>query len=80
MMEAPRQTRIYLTPEQSGATKILSFSGFRLVIVSADGKTYYFDVPGQRFVSSFDEIVPTITPFTNQTIPTQTATIIPPYP
>jgi hypothetical protein len=79
-METPRKTRIYLTPDQSGATKITSANGFRLVVETADSKTYYFDVPAQRFVNSLDEIVPTITPFTNSSIATLTATPVSPYP
>jgi hypothetical protein len=79
-MEAPRQTRQYLTPDQSGVTKITSAKGFRLVVETSDSKRYYFDVPAQRFVSSMGEIVPTITPFTNQSMPTLTATPVSPYP
>jgi hypothetical protein len=50
-METPRKTRIYLTPDQSGATKITSANRFRLVVETSNSKTYYFDVPAQRFVT-----------------------------
>jgi hypothetical protein len=79
-MESPFRFRQYITPDQSGEIKISSAKGFRLVLVSSNNKTYYFDVPAQRFVNSLDEIVPTITPFTYQSIPTLTATPVSPYP
>jgi hypothetical protein len=65
-MESPRRLRQYITPDQSGEIKISSAKGLRLVVVSSNNKTYYFDVPAQRFVSSLNEIAPTITPFIDQ--------------
>lgn len=79
-METSGKTKIYLTPDLSGATKISSANGFRLIVLTANSRTYYFDVPAEKFVSSINEIVPTVT----QSIPksTQGVTITPttPYP
>jgi hypothetical protein len=52
----------FLTPQKSGAVRIVEADGFRLVLQANGGETYYFDIPSLSFVSSLDEIVPTATP------------------
>ena len=52
----------YPTPVRSGPVRILSAEGYRLILSTEAGDILYFDVPGDRFVSSLTEVVPTITP------------------
>jgi len=52
----------YPTPMRSGPVRILSAEGYRLILSTEAGDILYFDVPGDRFVSSLSEVVPTITP------------------
>jgi hypothetical protein len=52
----------YLTPVRSGPVRILRAEGYRLILSTEAGDILYFDVPGDRFVSSLTEVVPTITP------------------
>ena len=66
----------YPTPVRSGPVRILSAEGYRLILSTEAGDILYFDVPGDRFVSSLSEVVPTITPQ-----PTKPLTILStPYP
>jgi hypothetical protein len=66
----------YPTPVRSGPVRILSAEGYRLILSTEAGDILYFDVPGDRFVSSLTEVVPTITPQ-----PTKPITILStPYP
>jgi hypothetical protein len=51
----------YLTPTKAGPVRIIDAKRDRLVLRSDKGVTFYFDVPGRRFVSSLTEIVPTAT-------------------
>jgi hypothetical protein len=50
------------TPGQHGSVHITGEAHNRLTLVSADGTTFYFDIPGLTFVSSPTEVVPSITP------------------
>lgn len=50
------------TTEKRGALRVVSEQNNRLTLVSADGSTFYFDVPGLTYVSSPTEIVPTASP------------------
>ena len=52
----------YPTPEKSGSVRIVQAEGARLILTSDDGKTFYFDVPVQVYVSSLTEIALTPTP------------------
>jgi hypothetical protein len=66
----------YPTPVRSGPVRILSAEGYHLILSTEAGDILYFDVPGDRFVSSLTEVVPTITPQ-----PTKPLTILStPYP
>ncbi len=51
----------YITPDKTGALRIISAEGERLTLLSQNGDTYYFDVPGQTFVSSPSQSVPIAT-------------------
>jgi len=53
----------FLTPLQAGSVHIVSAENYRLTLVSTDGTTFYFDLPGLQFVDLLTEIVPTITPY-----------------
>jgi hypothetical protein len=64
----------YLTPNPVGAIKIINVKGLRLVLVADNKDILYFDVPGEIFVSSLDEIVPVSTGFTSVFSPAPTAT------
>lgn len=57
----------FLTADKHGALHIVAEQNNRLVLISTDGTTYYFDVPARRFVSSLDDIVPTATPLPTYT-------------
>jgi hypothetical protein len=52
----------YFSPTKGGMLKIVSEENFRLTLVDENGNVSYFVVPGQMFVSSPDEVVPTLTP------------------
>ena len=52
----------YLTPEKAGSIRIAEVQANRLILNTEDGHVFYFDVPGERFVASLEEEVPTITP------------------
>jgi len=51
-----------LTPAQRGGVRVVAEQNNRLTLQSADGETFYFDVPSRRFVASLTEVVPTATP------------------
>lgn len=53
---------VYETPIKAGAVRITAEDGFRIILQADDGTTFYFDVPGQKFVSSLTEIASTVTP------------------
>lgn len=66
---------VYETAIKSGPVRITEENGFRLTLHADDGTIFYFDVPGQKFVSSLTEVAPTVTPrplFTPE-LPTQPA-------
>ena len=50
------------TPTKSGSVRIVDAVDERLIFSSEGGETFYFDVPGDQFTDSLNEIVPTITP------------------
>ncbi len=52
----------YATSGRHGSVRITEEHSNRLSLVSTDGTTFYFDVPGLQFVPSLTEVVPTITP------------------
>lgn len=53
----------YPTATRSGAVRIVGAQGLRLILLSTEGETFYFDVPGQQFTASLTESVPTVTPW-----------------
>jgi len=53
---------LYRTPRRAGAVRIIAEADNRLTLQAADGTLFYFDVPGQAFVASLHEIIPTVTP------------------
>jgi hypothetical protein len=57
----------FLTPIQAGSVRIISGENYRLTLLSTDGTTFYFDIPGLQYVDSLTEIVPTITPYLTET-------------
>ncbi|MEK7786642.1 MAG: hypothetical protein AAB658_14625, partial [Chloroflexota bacterium] len=57
-----KEYEIYQTPNKAGRVQIVDAQGERLILLSESGVKFYFDVPGERFVSSLTEVVPTITP------------------
>jgi hypothetical protein len=62
----------YPTATRSGAVQIVGAQGQRLILLSAGGETFYFDVPGQQFTASLTESVPTVTPWPITPRPTST--------
>jgi hypothetical protein len=61
----------YLLPEGTGWVRISEVKGDYLVLTSKEGKTFYFYVPGQQFVPSLTDVVPTVTPLpTSRPLPT----------
>ena len=65
-------------PTKDGAVRIVDAIDYRLTLETEGGSKYYYDVPGLSFVSSLDEVVPTITPQPAKDSPTGTP--VPPYP
>jgi hypothetical protein len=57
----------YPTPISAGTVRVVAEQNNRLTLISTDGTTFYFDVPGLQFVDSLTEIVPTITPYVSET-------------
>jgi hypothetical protein len=71
----------YRTPVDTGTLTINGAQDARLILLSTNGTTFYFDVPARRFVSSLTEVVPTITPWPTYTsMPSPTSRIGTPYP
>ncbi len=71
---------IYETPIEAGSVHLVAEDNYRITLLSTDGTTFYFDIPGRRFVESLTEIVPTITPIPpSPTSPTSTPTITPTF-
>ena len=68
--------QIYLTPTKAGSVRIVAVQNLRLTLISENGTTFYFDVPGRRFVDSLTEVAPTVTPYRSST-PTPTETPAP---
>jgi hypothetical protein len=56
------RSAMYLTLEKAGSIRIVDVEANRLILNTEDGHVFYFDVPGERFVASLEEEVPTITP------------------
>lgn len=52
----------FSSPIKSGALTIVDAQGERLILTSTTGITFYFDIPGRKFVSSLTETIPTATP------------------
>jgi hypothetical protein len=52
----------YPTPTRHGAVRVVSEQDNRLMLVSTDGTTYYFDIPSLSYVSSLTAFAPSITP------------------
>jgi hypothetical protein len=50
------------TPLKSGWVKVVDAYGEVVVLESKYGLTFYFNVPGMRFVAYPDDVVPTVTP------------------
>jgi hypothetical protein len=50
------------TPPKSGWVKVVDAYGEVVVLESKYGLTFYFNVPGMRFVAYPDDVVPTVTP------------------
>ena len=61
-----------LTPLQVGAVQIKDAQGERLVLQSASGTTFYFDVPSRQFVPSLSW-----TPMPGPISPVATPTLLP---
>lgn len=53
---------VFFPPVKQGALTILSFDGLRLIIRTQYGDELIFDAAAMRFISSLEEIQPTITP------------------
>jgi len=52
----------YPAPENTGPLLIVAEDNQRLTLESADGQQFFFDVPGETFVASLDEVVPAVEP------------------
>lgn len=59
--------KFYNTPLEAGSVQIVGAQGERLILLSTQGMTFYFDVPGERFVNSLTEVVPSVTPAPTKT-------------
>lgn len=57
----------YSTPLKAGSVQIVGAQGERLILLSDQGMTFYFDVAGERFVNSLTEVVPSVTPAPTKT-------------
>ena len=51
------------TATRSGAVRIVGAEGLRLILLSTEDETFYFDVLGQQFTASLTDPVPTVTPW-----------------
>lgn len=52
----------FLVPEGVGPLLIVAENNLRLTLEDPAGRQLFFDVPGERFVDSLDEVVPTVEP------------------
>lgn len=50
------------TPTRAGAVTIIDAIGEVLILESENGSTFYFNIPGLRYVQTPEEVVPTVTP------------------
>lgn len=73
----PPASTFYPTPIRAGSVRIVAEENYRLTLLSENGTTFYFDIPGQRFMDSLTEVVPTITPVPPSPTPTITLTRTP---
>jgi hypothetical protein len=73
-------SRTFTIPGIRGSIRIVKAVGMRLVLETNNKDTLYFDVPGLRFVSSLEEVVPTATELSPEITPVFTNTPLPPYP
>ncbi len=82
MSDKNRRSETYYTPTNSGSVKITEVKGLQLVLKAKGNEIFYFDVLGRKFISSLDEVVPTITPIPNgeNIALTPTDTPVPAYP
>lgn len=55
------------TPTREGWVKVVDAVGEVVILESREGSTLYFNVPGYKYVSTPDEIVPTATPAATRT-------------
>ena len=62
-----RSLNEYRLPKGTGAVRISQVNADFLVLTSTAGETFYFYIPGQGFVSSLDETLPTVTPLPTAT-------------
>lgn len=53
---------VFFPPDKKGALTIISFDGLRLIIRTQTGDELIFDSASLQFISSLEEIQPTITP------------------
>lgn len=53
---------VFFPPQKNGALTIISFDGLRLIIHTQTGDELIFDSASLQFISSLEEIQPTITP------------------
>jgi len=59
-VKAPLQAET--APAQGGRLRITAAEGYRLTLTDEQGGVYYYDVAARRWLSSPDEIVPTLPP------------------
>ena len=68
----------FQSPEAAGDLRITGAVGERLILSSAQGKTFYFDVAALSFIDSLAEQIPTATPFLTPTPSSLLATLVGP--
>ncbi len=68
----------FQSPEAAGDLRITGAVGERLILSSAQGKTFYFDIASLSFIGSLTEPVPTATPFLTPTPSSLLATLVGP--
>jgi hypothetical protein len=66
----PKPVEYYLAPYPAGAVRVRDAVGEQLILQTADGTTFYFDVPGRRWLG----VLPTILGRTGTAVPTVIAT------
>lgn len=75
-----RSGGFYTTPLKAGAVHIVADDDNRLTLQTDSGEVFYFDVPGQTFVTSLTEVAPTVTPAPTFTLEPPTASAPTGYP